>query len=199
MPQTLILASGSQIRQHLLIQAGLTFEVQRPRVDEDMVRQSLLAEGASPRDIADALAEMKALRISEKQPEALVIGCDQVLDLAGQVLSKPETREEAERQLMTLRGKRHSLLSAVVICQQGKPIWRHIGQVRLMVREFSEDWLTGYLDRNWPDISDSVGGYKLEKEGVRLFSRVDGDYFTVLGLPLLDLLSYLALRGDIET
>ena len=199
MPQTLILASGSQIRQHLLIQAGLTFEVQRPRVDEDMVRQSLLAEGAGPRDIADALAEMKALRISEKQPEALVIGCDQVLDLAGQVLSKPETREEAERQLMTLRGKRHSLLSAVVICQQGKPIWRHIGQVRLMVREFSEDWLTGYLDRNWPDISDSVGGYKLEKEGVRLFSRVDGDYFTVLGLPLLDLLSYLALRGDIET
>lgn len=199
MPQTLILASGSQIRQHLLMQAGLTFEVQRPRVDEDMVRQSLLAEGASPRDIADALAEMKALRISEKQPEALVIGCDQVLDLAGQVLSKPETREEAERQLMALRGKRHSLLSAVVICQQGKPIWRHIGQVRLMVREFSEDWLTGYLDRNWPDISDSVGGYKLEKEGVRLFSRVDGDYFTVLGLPLLDLLSYLALRGDIET
>lgn len=199
MPQTLILASGSQIRQHLLMQAGLTFEVQRPRVDEDMVRQSLLAEGASPRDIADALAEMKALRISEKQPEALVIGCDQVLDLAGQVLSKPETREEAEHQLMALRGKRYSLLSAVVICQQGKPIWRHIGQVRLMVREFSEDWLTGYLDRNWPDISDSVGGYKLEKEGIRLFSRVDGDYFTVLGLPLLDLLSYLALRGDIET
>jgi septum formation protein len=164
-----------------------------------MLRDALLSEGASPRDLADALAEMKALRISEKRPEALVIGCDQVLDLQGKVLTKPTSRAEAATQLLELRGKRHSLLSAVVICEAGKPIWRHVGQVRLLVRDFSDAWLDGYLDRNWPDISEAVGAYKLEKEGVRLFSRVDGDYFTVLGLPLLDLLSYLGLRGDIET
>lgn len=199
MPQPLILASGSSIRAQMLRQAGLEFEVIRPAVDEDVLRDAMLSEGASPRDLADALAEMKALRVSEKRPEALVIGCDQVLDLGGQVLTKPTTREDAAAQLRALRGKRHSLLSAVVICDAGKPIWRHIGQVRLMVRDFSDVWLEGYLDRNWPDIAESVGAYKLEKEGVRLFSRVEGDYFTVLGLPLLDLLSYLSLRGDIDT
>tara|TARA_R110000851_G_scaffold37035_22_gene95982 strand:+ start:3259 stop:3858 length:600 start_codon:yes stop_codon:yes gene_type:complete len=194
----LILASGSAIRQSLLGNAGLAFETATPRVDEESVRAALLAEGAKPRDIADALAELKATKISARHPAALVIGCDQVLDSGGTLLSKPETVDEARAQLSAMRGKRHDLLSAVVICQAGRPLWRHIGTARMTVRPFSDDWLDGYLSRNWPDIADSVGAYKLEAEGVRLFSRVDGDYFTVLGLPLLDLLSFLTLRGDLQ-
>jgi septum formation protein len=194
----LILASGSAIRQSLLRNAGLAFETATPRVDEESVRAALLAEGAKPRDIADALAELKATKISARHPAALVIGCDQVLDLGGTLLSKPETVDEARAQLSAMRSKRHDLLSAVVICQAGRPLWRHIGSARMTVRPFSDDWLDGYLSRNWPDIADSVGAYKLEAEGVRLFSRVDGDYFTVLGLPLLDLLSFLTLRGDLQ-
>lgn len=194
----LILASGSAIRQSLLRNAGLAFETATPRVDEESVRAALLAEGAKPRDIADALAELKATKVSARHPAALVIGCDQVLDLGGILLSKPETVDEARAQLSAMRGTRHDLLSAVVICQAGRPLWRHIGTARMTVRPFSDDWLDGYLSRNWPDIADSVGAYKLEAEGVRLFSRVDGDYFTVLGLPLLDLLSFLTLRGDLQ-
>jgi septum formation protein len=151
----------------------------------------------SPRDIADALAEMKATKVSLKERTQLVLGCDQVLDLGGEILSKPATIEEARAQLQRLRGRTHDLLSAVVICQDGVPIWRHVGRVRLTVRAFSDAWLDDYLARNWPDIAGCVGAYKLESEGVRLFSRIEGDYFTVLGLPLLDVLAFLTLRGDL--
>jgi len=198
MPQKLVLASGSGIRRQILENAGVSFEVSLPRVDEDAVRQSLLAEGASARDIADALAELKARKVSTRMPGALVLGCDQVLSFDGQIMAKPTSREQAEQQLRQLRGAGHQLLSAAVICEDGQPIWRFVGTVRLQMRDFSDSYLTTYLDRNWPDISNSVGGYKLESEGVRLFNRVDGDYFTVLGMPLLELLSYLTLRGDLQ-
>jgi septum formation protein len=197
MAMNLILASGSEIRRQLLSNAGVPFTVQKARVDEIMIRESLEAEQAKPRDIADTLAEMKALKVSEKNPGAMVLGCDQVLELDGKILSKPRDMEEARAQLLALRGQRHMLLSAAVICEDGKPIWRHIGQVRLRMRSFSDAYLDDYLTRNWPGIGDSVGGYKLEEEGIRLFSRVDGDYFNVLGLPLLELLAYLTVRGDI--
>ncbi|MEI4234308.1 Maf family protein [Roseovarius sp. D22-M7] len=193
----LILASTSRTRRQLLENAGLAIEVMPPRVDEVMIRDGLLDEGTTPRDIADALAEAKAARVSNKTPGAMVLGCDQVLDLDGDLLSKPATADEARAQLLAMRGRRHDLLSAAVICEDGAPIWRHVGKARLTVRPFSEGWLDGYITRNWPDISDSVGAYKLESEGVRLFSRVEGDYFTILGLPLLDLLSFLTLRGDL--
>jgi len=195
----LILASTSRTRQRLLQNAGLSIEVETPRVDEAMIRDGLLAEGHSPRDIADALAEAKATRISRKRPGFKVLGCDQVLDLGGSLLSKPATPDEARAQLLAMRGCRHDLLSAAVICEDGTPIWRHIGTARLTVRAFSDAWLDGYIARNWPDIADSVGAYKLEAEGVRLFSRIEGDYFTILGLPLLDLLGFLTLRGDLPT
>lgn len=198
MSQELILASGSSIRQELLRNAGLTITVQPARVDEGMVRDALLVESAKPPEIADALAELKARKISDKNPQALVIGCDQVLNLGGAPLSKPETPDEARNQLKEMRGKRHDLLSAVVICEGGQPLWRHLGVARMTMRIFSDAYLDGYIDRNWDSIRQSVGAYKLEEEGVRLFSQIQGDYFTVLGLPLLDLLSYLTLRGDLE-
>ena len=199
MVSPLILASGSEIRARLLRQAGLDFRVETPKVDEEMIRSALLAEEASPRDIADALAEMKARRISEKNPGALVIGCDQVLDHRGILLSKPESPEEARAQLAALSGDRHALLSAAVICQDGAPIWRQVGQVRLRMRKLSDGFIEDYVARNWDSIRHAVGCYKLEEEGVRLFTGIEGDYFHVLGMPLLELLNYLTLRGDLTT
>lgn len=194
----IILASGSDIRATLLRNAGVVFDVVPARVDEEALRDAMLAEDAGARDIADALAEMKAQKISAKHPEALVIGCDQVLNLQGQLLTKPDSPEMARTQLLAMRGKRHELLSAAVICENGKAIWRHVGVVRLLMRQFSDAYLDDYIARNWDSIRHSVGAYKLEEEGVRLFSQVQGDYFTVLGLPLLELLSYLTLKGDLK-
>ena len=197
MAQRLILASGSEIRAQLLRQSAVDFEVCVPRVDEDMVRETMLYERAPPRDVADMLAEIKTRKVSEKNAGALVLGCDQVLEHRGAILSKPVSPEDALGQLKALRGDRHTLLSAAVICENGKPIWRNVGVVRLRMHDASDSYLDDYVARNWDSIRHSVGAYKLEEEGVRLFSRVDGDYFTVLGLPLLEVLSYLALRGDL--
>ena len=198
MAHTIVLASGSDIRAQLLKNAGVEFSIQTARVDEQMLRAGLEAEGASPRDIADALAEAKARKVSSKQHGSLVIGCDQVLDLDGVVLSKPSSGSEARSQLIALRNKRHSLLSAAVIYLDRQPVWRHVGVVRLHMRDFSDAFMDDYIDRNWESIRHSVGGYKMEEEGVRLFDKVDGDYFNVLGMPLIEILSYLTLRGDLE-
>jgi len=193
----IILASGSAIRAQMLVQAAVSHSVQVARVDEEMIKASLIAEGAMPRDIADALAEMKASKISDKNPGALVLGCDQVLEHRGNLLRKPENPAHAIEQLTGLRGDRHTLLSAAVIYEDGKPLWRHIGVVRLRMRDASDVYLEDYVRRNWNSIRHAVGGYKLEEEGVRLFSRIEGDYFNVLGMPLLEILNYLTLRGDI--
>ena len=197
MVQTLILASGSSIRAQLLQQANIPHQVSIARIDEEMIKAALRSEAAPPRDIADTLAEMKARRVSDKNPGALVLGCDQVLDYRGTILSKPMTPDDAILQLTSLRGDRHSLLSAAVIVEDGKPIWRHVGQVRLRMRDASDAYIAEYVDRNWDSIQHAVGSYKLEEEGVRLFSGIEGDYFNVLGLPLIELINYLTIRGDL--
>ncbi len=195
----ILLASGSSIRADLLQRSGVDFETIVPRVDEEMIKDALLAEGAKPRDVADALAEAKARKVAAKIPQALVLGCDQVLDFEGRLLSKPASPEDAIQQLSAMRGKRHMLLSAAVIYEAGAPVWRHIGQVRLHMRDLSDDYIRDYVARNWESIRTSVGSYKLEEEGPRLFTRIEGDHFNVLGLPLLELLSYLTLRGTLPS
>lgn len=190
-----LLASASTTRLQLLTAAGVPVEVVPARIDEIAARDALTSEGASPRDIADCLAEMKARKVSERRPEALVLGCDQVLDLDGAVLGKPATPTEARAQLCRLRGRSHRLFSAIVAYEAGRPLWRHTGEARLTMHAVSDSYLDDYLARNWDSVQHSVGAYKIEEEGVRLFSDISGDHFTILGLPLLSLLAWLGSRG----
>lgn len=193
----LILASTSPIRLQLLRAAGLTVEPVAPRVDEDTARDSLLADGARSRDIADTLAELKARKVAEKRPEDLVIGCDQILDLDRKIYAKPASRDEARRHLTELSGKSHKLVTAVVVYERAEPVWRHVAEARLTMHALSDAYLDDYLDRNWDSIRHAVGCYKIEEEGVRLFSAISGDHFTILGLPLLPLLAWAGTRGMI--
>ncbi len=192
---TLILASQSEIRSELLRRVGLRFEAHPARIDEATIRASMEAEDARPRDIADVLAEQKALKLAGRYPEAMVIGCDQVLALEGEIISKPESKEEAAVQLARLSGRSHRLLTAAVIVEGARPQWRVVTEAQLWMKPLTETFIDSYLDRNWPDVASSVGAYKLEAEGPRLFQRITGDHFTILGLPLLELCTYLELRG----
>jgi septum formation protein len=190
----IILASGSAIRAKLLREAGLEFSVEVPKVDEQTIMQSLVAEKANPTDIADTLAEYKARRIAAKNPHALVIAADQILTCNGKLFSKPADMIQARDHLTALKGQGHQLISAVVVYEAAKPVWCHVGRAQLVMRDFSDAFLDHYLATAGQDILTSVGCYKLESLGVNLFSRVQGDYFTILGLPLLELLAFLRTR-----
>jgi septum formation protein len=188
------LASASSIRAEVLRGAGVEFEVFSPGVDEAAVKAGLLAEGASPRDVADALAELKSVRAARGRA-GLVIGADQTLDFEGGLYDKVATLEEADARLRLLRGKVHKLHAAVVVCLDGTPIWRDVVTTKLSMRPFTDAFLEGYLAREGDHLLSSVGCYRLEGEGVQLFDRIEGDYFAILGLPLMGLLDLLRRHG----
>ena len=192
----LTLASGSRIRADQLRNAGLDFEIKKSQVDEDSLKESMRAEGLSPKEQAEFLAEMKSCRVSA-QTKGLVIGADQMMSLDGQGFDKPANREEAFERLKQFSGRAHHLESAIVIAQDGKPVWRHVNRPKLTMRPLSDAFIEDYLDRIGDAAFESVGAYQLEGLGVQLFNRIDGDYFSILGLPLIELLSFLRDRGDL--
>lgn len=194
-----ILASKSTARAQLLAGAGVKFETVSSGVDEDAAKLELLAECAAPREIAGVLAELKAVAVSAASPGALVIGADQTLDFDGRLFDKALTLQEAEQRLRLLCGRSHELHAAVVVAKDGAVIWRATETAALHMRPFTDAFLSGYLERNADDVLSSVGCYRLEGEGVQLFDRIDGDYFTILGLPMLGLLQLLREHGVLES
>ena len=195
MTQPLLLASQSASRQRLLRDAAVPFEIVRAGVDEESAKASFVAEGLSPRDLADALAELKAIRPSMRTPGALVLGCDQTLELAdGSQVDKVETREDAAELLRRMSGAAHKLHSAAVIAEHGTPIWRQIESVTLQMRPLSDSFIDHYLDLDWEECRWCVGCYRIEGPGAQLFSRITGSLFAVQGLPLLPLQQYSVRR-----
>lgn len=192
----IILASQSAARRAMLTAAGVAHEAQPAHVDEDGVTAALIAQAAAPERIADALAELKAIKISRARPGMLVLGADSVAVAAdGALLAKPETRLRAEQQLRQLSGTPHRLISAAVIAENGVPVWRAGGAARLTMRSLSDSFIQQYLDAEGEAVLGCVGCYRIEALGAQLFATVDGDQFIIRGLPLLALLDYLRVRG----
>ncbi len=191
----IVLASGSAARAALLHSAGVPAIIDAAAIDETEVRASLHAAHASAAAMAETLAELKAQRVSRRHDGALVIGADQVLECDGVVFGKPADIDSARDQLLALRGRRHQLLSAVVLVRDGHRLWHHVDRASLTMRDFSESFLDRYLQATGPAALSTVGGYQLEGAGSQLFAEIDGDYFTILGLPLLPLLQVLREHG----
>lgn len=198
-PRPLILASASKSRANLMRAAGLAFDVIPAHVDEEAIKASLKADGSSAADCALALAEFKAGTVSQRYPEALVIGADQMLDCEGSWFDKPKDVAGARHHLMALRAKTHLLPTSVAVALNGAPIWHYTGTPRLSVRPFTDAFLDEYLAAVGPAVTSSVGAYHLEGRGAQLFSKVEGDFFTVLGLPLLELLAFLREHQMVST
>lgn len=195
----IVLASQSAARRAMLTAAGVVHDALPAHIDEDGVTAGLQAEGASPERIADALAELKAVKISRRLPGVLVLGADSVVvTAAGTLIAKPETRPRAEAQLRQLAGTTHRLVSAAVIAENGTPVWRAGGSARLTMRPLSDDFIASYLDAEGDAVLGCVGCYRIEGLGAQLFSRIDGDQFVIRGLPLLAVLDYLRVRRKLD-
>ncbi|HEX2256740.1 MAG TPA: Maf family protein [Afifellaceae bacterium] len=194
----LILASASPTRERLLRQTGLRFVVEPAELDERAAERPLVETGADAHDVAMALAMTKAGIISERSGVDLVIGADQTLEVEGERLNKPADMEAARRQLLRLRGRTHELNTAVCCARGGEIVWQHMTVTRLTMRQFSPEFLGRYLAQVGPSALESVGAYQIEGAGIQLFEAIDGDYFAILGLPLLPLLAYLRAEGALE-
>lgn len=192
----IVLASQSASRRAMLTAAGVPFEALSPGVDEEAAKEALRADGLDARALADALAELKALKVSRRVPGALVLGCDQTLSLEdGTMIDKAVDRDDAGRILKRLSGGVHHLHSAAVIVLNNEPIWRHIERVRMTVRPLSDDFIRAYLEQDWDELRWCVGCYRIEGPGAQLFAKVEGSQFAIQGLPLLPLLDFLRVRG----
>ena len=197
---SIVLASASMTRRRLLEGAGVRHIVTPSRVDEDEIKISLRAEGASGAEIAEVLAEAKAVYVARKHPDAMVLGADQVLECDGETFDKPVDRADALSQLRALRGRKHDLISYAVIVRGGARIWQAVDRATLEIRKDASDaFLESYLDSAGDDVFNGPGGYRIESLGAQLFSRIDGSHFTILGLPMMPLLDYLRANGVLDT
>ncbi len=187
----IILASKSEVRKKILLENGISFNVEPSRVDEDVIKESLLKEGATPEIVSKNLAELKANKVSNKNPNELVLGADSVIDLDGEIISKPKSRKEALNILKKMRGKSHFLISSVCISKKGNMIWNYTDKAELVMKDFSDSELNNYLSK----ISDknlyAYNVYQIEGEGKKLFSEIKGDKNTIMGLPIIKIKSYL--------
>jgi septum formation protein len=198
MAERIILASGSRFRKAMLEAAGVDIDVIPATIDERAVEKTLAGTGASPEDVAQVLAEAKAIDVSEKNPGRLVLGCDQTLSLGDDLFHKPADMEEARRTLLKLSGRTHQLNSAAVLARNGETLWREVGIARMTMRRLEPAFIGRHLARVGPMALNSVGAYQIEGEGVQLFDKIEGDHFTIVGLPLLPLLKELRDLGAID-
>ena len=193
---SLVLASQSASRRAMLSAAGVAFDATFAGVDEDAAKVAL--RHLAPRDLVDALAELKAVKVSARMPGHLVLGSDSMVVLDdGTILDKPVDRADAAAHLRAMSGKRHDLWSAAVIAENAQPIWRHVDRAKMHVRPLSDAFIETYLDAEWPAIAGCVGCYRIEGPGAQLFTRIEGSQFTVLGMPLLNVLDFLRVRGEL--
>ena len=191
----IVLASVSASRRRLLSQTGIYFDTAKPPVDEAPIKARLKEGGASAADVAEALAESKANSVADILPGHYVIGADQMLECEGIWFDKPSSRDEARRHLQTLCGRTHQLVTAAVIAHEGRIIWRHVETAKMTMREFSDAFLEQYLDKAGPNVLRSVGAYELEGVGAQLFAKIEGDFLSILGLPVVPLLNALREAG----